>query len=181
MTEPEPTAPTATDRYIRTLAAAAHAHDPALRRLSKWQPEGIVDPVVIGLTAEANDEQWISWALTGKLFARWHFGRASVRYGPEGAGLGHALRTIGSPGARGPRNPAALRLLTRLTTVDSDPALSFTVDAIGAALRSSDYPPRWSSVADEIHAWRNPQTRNITRVLWARQFHTYQPAPTSAS
>lgn len=167
---------TPTDRYVRTLAAAVYSKDRSLPRLRRWRPAGIVDIDVISITAGADDEQWISWALAGKLFAHWHSGRAVVRYGTPGNGLGHGLRSLGSAGARGPQNPSAVRLLERLVTTGNDTTLADTLDAIGRQLRTIDYPPNWATIAAEITAWRNPATRNDIQVLWARQFTTYQPA-----
>ncbi|WP_072691450.1 type I-E CRISPR-associated protein Cse2/CasB [Rhodococcus marinonascens] len=176
MTGSEITTHTPADRYIRHLAAAAHSADPALARLRRWRPDGVVDVDVIRLTSAADDEQWIAWALAGKLFASWHSGRAGTRYGRPGTGLGHGLRSLGATGSRGPRNPGAVRLLDRLIAAGSDVALADTLDAIGRQLRTVDYPPHWATIATEIEAWRNPATRTDIRVLWARQFHTYQPA-----
>ncbi|MBM4574948.1 hypothetical protein GS896_25620 [Rhodococcus hoagii] len=176
MTDTDTDTITPVDRYIRSLAAAAHSGDPALARLIRWNPDGRVDVDIIRLTAGASDDQWIAWALAGKLFARWNSGRATVRYGKSGTGLGHGLRNVGSPGSRGRRNPAAVRLLDRLIAADNDTALADALDAIGRQLRSLDFPPNWATIADEITEWRNPRTRNDIRIRWARQFHTYEPA-----
>ena len=181
MTDSEIATLTPVARYITTLAAATKSNDPALARLRTWRPDGPVDVDVIRITSGADDDQWIAWALAGKLFGRWHSGRAAVRYGTAGEGLGHGLRKLGPKGASGPRNPRAVRLLNRLVNASSDGTLADILDAIGAELRSVDYPPNWATIAEEIETWRNPNTRNDIRVLWARQFHTWQTATASAA
>lgn len=182
MTDIDPDIDTRTpiDRYITALAAAKNANDPGIAKLIRWTPAGRVDIDVLRITAAAEDDQWAAWALAGKLFARWHSGRSTVRYGKAGTGLGHALRTIGSPGARGPRDPGAVRLLDRLISANTDAALADVIDAVGRRLRAVEYPPNWATVAAEIEAWRNPLTRNDVQIMWARQFHTYQPAGAAA-
>ncbi|MFZ2529769.1 MAG: type I-E CRISPR-associated protein Cse2/CasB [Rhodococcus sp. (in: high G+C Gram-positive bacteria)] len=188
MTEPATDATSPIDRYLRHLTAAAYSNDPGIRRLRTWRPDGAVSTDVLRLTAAAGDDQWIPWALTGKLFAYWNFGRSTVRYGRPGTGLGHALRSIGQPGARGPRNPGAVRLLNRLLTVNSDQELADALDAIGRHLRSVDHPPHWATIAAELEAWRDPSTRTDVHVSWARQFNTWHadtvddtdPAPTTS-
>lgn len=169
------------ERYIHDLGAAVHAQDSALGRLLQWTPDGRVDVDVLRITAAADDDQWISWALSGKLFARWHSGRTVVRYGKVGEGLGHGLRSLGIPGARGPRDPGAVRLLDRLLAANSDAALAVVLDAAGRRLRSVDFPPHWATITAEIDEWRNPPARTAIQVRWARQFHTYQPAATDGS
>lgn len=175
MSDTETDTLTPTDRYIRRLAAAVRSRDQALGGLRNWRPAGTVNVDVIRITADGDDEQWIAWAMAGKLFAHWHSGRSTINYGTPGSGLGHALRSLGPAGARGPSNPGAARLLNRLVAAGDDSQLAEVLGAIARELRSNDYPPRWATIATEIEAWRNPATRNETRVLWARQFHTYQP------
>lgn len=169
------------DRYIHVLGAAVHSQDPAVGRLLRWAPDGRVDVDVLRITSDAADDQWISWALAGKLFARWHSGRINVHYGKAGVGLGHGLRSLGAPGARGPRDPSAVRLLDRLLAANSDAALADVLDAAGRRLRSVDFPPHWATITAELESWRNPVARTDIKVLWARQFHTYQPVATDGS
>ncbi|ULD39029.1 type I-E CRISPR-associated protein Cse2/CasB [Rhodococcus qingshengii] len=175
MTDLDLTDTTPATRYITSLGAAVKSNDRAVTALRTWRPSNAVNVDIIRITSRADDDQWIAWALAGKLFARWHTGRASIRYGTPATGLGHGLRNLGARGSRGPNNPGAVRLLDRLLAAGNDTALADVLDAIGRELRTLDYPPHWATIVDEISAWRNTGTRKDIQITWARQFSTYQP------
>lgn len=104
---------------------------------------------------------------TARLFAVYHRGaqRASYGYGS----LGTAARRIGSPLARGPKDPGATRLIDRIITSRRIPwrHLQHAIER----LRSCDQsPPAWSQLIDDLAQWTD-RGRTVPHA-WACDFHT---------
>jgi CRISPR type I-E-associated protein CasB/Cse2 len=106
------------------------------------------------------------------LFAVYHRGASHPSYGF--GTLGAAARRIGSPAARGTKDPGASRLIDRLVSSRRIPwrHLQHAVER----LRACDVPPpSWSRLTDDLTAW-NERGRPVHR-QWAYDFHinTYTP------
>ncbi|MGW7645460.1 type I-E CRISPR-associated protein Cse2/CasB [Streptomyces bobili] len=111
------------------------------------------------------------------LFAVYHRGAARPSYGF--GTLGTAARRIGSPSARGPKDPGAARLMDRLVASRRIPwrHLQHAVER----LRACDVPPpAWSQLVDDLSHWSDRS--RPTHRTWARDFHTrsYNKKETSA-
>ncbi|MFC4467747.1 type I-E CRISPR-associated protein Cse2/CasB [Streptomyces xiangluensis] len=100
------------------------------------------------------------------LFAVYHRGASQPSYGF--GSLGSAVRRVGSPGSRGPKDPGASRLVDRLVSSRSIPwrHLQHAVER----LRACDVPPpAWSQLAADLSSWED-RGRPVHRA-WARDFH----------
>ncbi|MFC0843526.1 type I-E CRISPR-associated protein Cse1/CasA [Streptomyces noboritoensis] len=112
-----------------------------------------------------------AYAATARLFARYHAALPWQEYVRlYGSGdLGRALGRVGSPGARGPKDPGCKRLFDRITAPGPLPLtdLAHAVDRLRAADR---FPPNWAQLALDLAAWSDPD--EATQNSWARSFYT---------
>lgn len=160
------------ERFIRRLAAAHHSRN--LGALFQWHP-GQIDVRVFGFIEGATDPEVIPWALTAKAFALAHSGRRDVRYGDTGTGIGTWVRRLDS----GPEN--AERLVTALTRAQDPRDLDRILSAIAKTpARSPRFSPHWGTVLQELTDWSDPTRRPDIAFRWARDFHTFTPAPVAA-
>ncbi|MDN5758981.1 MAG: type I-E CRISPR-associated protein Cse2/CasB [Tomitella sp.] len=163
---------------VRGLAAAHKSRHPGMSALLRWQyPQ--VDPRVIAGVAADDEPGYQAGALTAKVFALWHAGRADVHYGKRGTSLGRAMRQVGRSGAYGPRDPAAERSLTGLLDAATPATLGAAFDRAAAHLKSADHPPHWETLATDLRAWLEPDTRDAVRLRWGQAFYTSTPAATA--
>ncbi|MFJ1562306.1 type I-E CRISPR-associated protein Cse2/CasB [Streptomyces mirabilis] len=106
------------------------------------------------------------------LFAVYHRGASRPSYGF--GSLGSAARRIGSPAARGPKDPGASRLVDRLVSSRRVPwrHLQHAIERLRAC---EVPPPAWSRLVEDLAAW-NERGRAVHR-QWAYDFHigTYTP------
>ena len=101
------------------------------------------------------------------LFAIYHQGRPAPSYGT--GSLGDAARRIGDSMGRGPDNPGAQRLLSRIAASRHVPwrHLQHAV----TRLRSCDQPPpSWIVLTDDLIHWNDRTARVPYR--WSVDFHT---------
>lgn len=161
------------DRFIRRLAAAHSSR--TIGALMNWHP-GIIDPGVIALTQDADEIEYIPWALTGKAFARFHSGRRDVRYGYPGTGIGGWARRIDA-------DPVAVeRLITGLARAQAPLDLDRGLTALARMNpRGQRFSPHWPTVLNELTTWADPTRREQVRFTWARDYYTYTPPATTAA
>ncbi|MFJ9646396.1 type I-E CRISPR-associated protein Cse2/CasB [Streptomyces sp. NPDC101206] len=111
------------------------------------------------------------------LFAVYHQGADRPRRGYDT--LGAAMRRIGSPIGRGPKDAGASRLNARIVSSRSIPwrHLQHAV----ARLRSCEKaPPAWSQLVEDLLLWTDREAK--IRYRWAVDFHKpWQARKTAAS
>ncbi|MEV6048792.1 type I-E CRISPR-associated protein Cse1/CasA [Streptomyces xanthochromogenes] len=118
-----------------------------------------------------NREARPAYVLTAHLFARYHQGlpwREPVRLYGSGD-VGKALRGLGSPAGRGPKDPGIKRLFDRVCGARDLPAtgLQTVIDRLRTEGR---FPPSWSQLAQELSAWDSRE--ETTQDAWAESFYT---------
>ncbi|MCX4685204.1 type I-E CRISPR-associated protein Cse2/CasB [Kitasatospora purpeofusca] len=103
------------------------------------------------------------------LFAVYHRGVQKPTPGYDS--FGAAARRIGRPGARGPADPGASRLLDRIV---SDRRISWRHLQHGIArLRACEQqPPSWAGLVTDLGRWNDRKARVADR--WAVDFHEPQ-------
>jgi len=101
------------------------------------------------------------------LFARYHAGKSTPS--PGFGTTGDALRRIGSPGARGIKDPGACRLLERLAASRRLPTRHLQ-HAIERCRACDVAPPNWVRLIDDLCAWGERDAQ--VRYEWARSFYT---------
>ena len=174
MTPPPTDTDTSTraQRFVRRLAAAHKSRSPQLSAARRWTP-GRVDPHIAALTFTdtdpATDEEYPVWAQTAKLYTVWHSGRLDHANGYPGAGIGRWAHQLGVG------DPAAQRCITRICTATNAAQLDTALAALASARTAR--PPHWPTVIDELSAWNTPDTRDATRLTWARDFYRFPPKP----
>lgn len=184
MTAANPTAErTPDEQFITRLAAMHHSRDRALTGLRTWEP-GHVSPQQLVDVARATEGldfgDYETRAAVGHLFAVWHAGKSGVTYGYPGTTIGNALRTLGSSGqGYGPRNPAVERILTSVVTATTFGDLLAALSHATKLLKPASAPPHWETLLTDIRAWRQPATRNLTRLAWSQAFYTSPPKKTA--
>lgn len=163
---------------IRTLAAAHMAKDPDLSAIRRWKYGTVTGPVA-RLAGGATNDEYNAAAMTGQAFATWHSTRREVHYGKTGTSLGRALRQIGNPGAYGPSDPTARRLIDNLLAAATGEQLHRAVVAAMDRLRHVDHPPNWELLYTQLLDWQTPSLRNQVRLAWGQDFATAAPTPTT--
>ncbi len=155
-------------RFIGRLAGGHRSG--ALGPLHQWHP-GQIDERVIALTQDADRDEYIPWALTGKAFALFHAGRRDVRYGFAGAGIGGWARRADASAQTLQRLVGALTRAQNPLEVDRQLTALARMNAGGAR-----FSPHWETVLAELVAWSDPVRRDDVRFAWARDFNTYVPS-----
>ncbi|AVI00287.1 hypothetical protein C5L38_35135 (plasmid) [Streptomyces sp. WAC00288] len=112
-------------------------------------------------------EQEQYYQLTAFLFARYHAGATSPHYGY--GDVGAALRRIGNGLTRGPKDPGAKRLLTRITASREVPARHLQ-HVIDRARSCGTAPPAWELLPDDLARWQE-RGRPIADA-WGKSFYT---------
>jgi CRISPR system Cascade subunit CasB len=157
------------------LNALVHGHDYAvladLRRPAAPPGRGQRPPRRYALLKAADfaaeEEHREVYQRVAFLFARYHAGASRPRaaHGSTGA----ALRRVGGPAGRGPKDPGAKRLLDRLCASHRIPwrHLQHAVER----MRSGDTtPPSWAGLADDLVRWES--RGDDVPDAWARDFYT---------
>ncbi|MFJ8134167.1 type I-E CRISPR-associated protein Cse2/CasB [Streptomyces hydrogenans] len=146
---------------VRSRDVAALA---ALRRLNP-DPRLDVHYWVAHYAPTPEEEQY--YQLTAFLFARFHAGALSPHYGY--GDVGAALRRIGNGLTRGPKDPGAKRLLTRITASRELPTrhLQHVVDR---ARSCHTAPPAWELLPNDLARWQE-RGRPVADA-WGRSFYT---------
>lgn len=157
--------PTPGDRLTGWLAGLVRSRDygqlAALRR-----PRALTTSHILASSYAPIEAQREVFEQVAFLFAVYHRGASKPSYGF--GSLGAAARRIGSPAARGPKDPGASRLVDRLVSSRRVPwrHLQHAVER----LRACDLPPpAWSRLVDDLNAW-GERGRPVHR-QWAHDFH----------
>lgn len=160
-------------RFIRRLAAGHNGG--GLPALHRWHP-GQIDPQVIAFTQDADHDEYIAWALTGKAFALFHSGRRDVRYGFDGTGIGRWARRADTSPQTTERIVSALTRAQNPLDVDRQLTALARMNTGGAR-----FSPHWETVLAELVAWGDPARRDDVRFTWARDFNTFTPSSASSA
>ncbi|WP_052658860.1 type I-E CRISPR-associated protein Cse2/CasB [Streptomyces sp. MNU77] len=131
------------------------------------RPEALTEPRLVAANFSPEEEHRLAYEKVAFLFARFHAGRSKAL--PGSGSMGRALRRIGGPGGRGPKDPGATRLLDRLVASHELP-LRHLQHAIERARACDVTPPSWARLADDLTKWRSPG--ESVAYDWARDFYT---------
>lgn len=159
---------------ITRLVAAHHRRDSDLTSIRRWTYPQVTGP----MTRLAGDHGWDEYcaaAITATAFATWHAGRSTVHKGKADTSLGRALRQLGNPGARGPQDPRARRLIDQILSASTGDQLHRAVGNAITALKGDNHPPNWALLHQHILAWMNPSTRPRVLLAWGQDFATSAP------
>ncbi|MFD9442468.1 type I-E CRISPR-associated protein Cse2/CasB [Streptomyces sp. NPDC060006] len=140
------------------------------------RPRALTTSHIVAAAHAPTEEQREIFEQVAFLFAIYHRGASRPSYGFGTVGL--AARRIGSPAARGPKDPGACRLVDRLVSSRRIPwrHLQHTVER----LRVCEVPPpAWRELVDDLTAWSD-KGRRVHR-QWASDFHInpYTPKGTA--
>ncbi|MFJ6620786.1 type I-E CRISPR-associated protein Cse2/CasB [Kitasatospora sp. NPDC091335] len=148
------------------LCSLVWSHD--YGRLAELRrPEALSEPRLRAASFSPEEDQRAVYERVAFLFARYHAGRSVPQAGY--GSMGDALRRIGSPAARGPKDPGAKRLLDRLVASRELPVRHLQ-HAVERARACEVAPPSWARLADDLSAWK--ATGRATPYSWARAFYT---------
>ncbi|MET8702925.1 type I-E CRISPR-associated protein Cse2/CasB [Kitasatospora sp. NPDC004723] len=106
------------------------------------------------------------------LFARYHAGR--LEPSPGSGNVGSALRRIGTPAGRGPGNPGAVRLFSRLVAARRPPWRHLQ-HAVERSRSCETVPPSWAGLTEDLANWAGK--RRPVQYEWARSFYLKPTSP----
>ncbi|MEU6680985.1 type I-E CRISPR-associated protein Cse1/CasA [Streptomyces sp. NPDC046925] len=157
------------------LARLVRTHDQRLLgELRRPHSRDALQARSIATSFADREDQEEAFALTARLFARYHVGlpyQEPVRQYGTG-NLGSALRHLGSPAGRGPKDPGVKRLFKNITA--NGPLPERALEHAIARLRADNrFPPHWGQLALDLAALsKSTQSGDVVADTWARSFYT---------
>ncbi|MET8679992.1 type I-E CRISPR-associated protein Cse2/CasB [Streptomyces sp. NPDC004647] len=113
------------------------------------------------------EEHRVVYGKVAFFFARYHAGASDPHYGF--GSLGAALRRVGSPAGRGPKDAGATRLLDRVVACRAIPWRHLQ-HAVERSRSCGTHPPSWAQLTEDLVRW-SERGRPVP-YGWARDFYT---------